>query len=433
MFKTNKTSDRALKTLINSSKHIFLTGKAGTGKSTLIRKFSKETKDTFAITAPTGVAAINIEGETIHSFFGFKPSISENDAKKFGKMRKNNKIFCSVDTIIVDEVSMVRADLLDCVDIFLRNSREIDKPFGGARMILVGDVFQLPPVVGEDEKTIFNSKYKSPYFFSSNVFKEIIKSNNLEYIELNKIYRQEDVAFKTLLNKIRQNKINKQVINSINKQYKSNTKPDKRTVYLTSTNNLAKQINQKELDKLKREEVVFRAASTGDIKEKDYPTDESLIVKEGCRIMFLNNDTNKRWFNGSLGVVRKIDKERKILTVKIDRRKTEVEVEPFTWTKYSTVYDSKSKNIKKEEAGTFRQFPIKHAWAITIHKSQGKSFDKVFIDLGWGAFAHGQTYVALSRCRTLKGISLSKPLNPKDLILDDVVVKFTEYLNKHKI
>lgn len=422
-----KSNEEILDRILNTNnRHVFLTGKAGTGKSTLLEKYIEETNKSIAVLAPTGVAAINIGGETIHSFFGFKTDVTEKDAIKLGHQKRNNKLFRALEVVIIDEVSMLRADLLDFINLFLQQARESKLPFGGVMIIFVGDLFQLPPVVGRDEQEYFRIKYRSPYFFSSNVFKELITDESIDFIVLNKIYRQKDSEFKKILNSIRENKIDFEVLKKLN-QRANIQKIDKDTIFLVSTNYLADSQNKTSLEKLKGKEKSFTAKVEGNLTEKEYPTSFDLVLKKNARVMFLNNDLEKRWHNGSIGTVTDFDEENEVIWVKLDTG-DEVSVSKISWTKNRTIYDASKDKVTKEVAGSFTQYPLKLAWAITIHKSQGKTFDKVHIDLGSGAFAHGQTYVALSRCRTLKGISLSKELTKRDIILDKSVLLFTNYI-----
>ncbi len=397
--------------------HVFVTGKAGTGKSTLLSYFIEQTKKSIAVLAPTGVAAINVNGETIHSFFKFLPNITLDAAMKKGRQRRKSELYKNLKTIIIDEVSMVRADLMDCVDAFLRAARENSKPFGGVQMIFIGDLYQLPPVVTSQEKPHFENVYESPWFFHSEVFMSEIFSMKL--VELEKIYRQKNEDFIRLLNAIRTNTVDVSQIKAINRRH--GAIENKSAINLTSTNARANEINQVRLGQLKTKVRSFEGIVDGSFDTKQFPTEQILNLKVGAQIMFLNNDATGRWVNGTIGHITKI--EEGSINVKISNG-DEVDVLPHTWDLYKYYYNPDSRSLAQETAGSFTQIPVRLAWAITIHKSQGKTFDQVKIDLGRGSFASGQTYVALSRCRTFEGISLEKPIKSSDIRLDWRVQKF---------
>jgi len=332
----------------------------------------------------------------------------------------------SLDVIVIDEVSMVRADLMDGIDISLRANRNNNKPFGGVQMILVGDLNQLPPIVDKDLKNHFDQLYNSPYFFDARVFQEI----KLPYINLKTVYRQQDTKFKNLLNRIRDNNNLKDTLNELNERSIKNTDNLEFDdyVFLTATNRQASEINIKKLKELKTSSKTYRAYFSGDFNNREYdkfPADINLELKKGARIMFIKNDKEKRWVNGDIGIIKKVKKDH-ILVKKWDEV---FEVRPEKWDKivykYVPAKNSNEKgSIDQEIIGTFEQLPVKLAWAITIHKSQGQTFDKVMLDMGSGAFTHGQTYVALSRCRSLEGLILNKLLTPGDIILDQRIYGF---------
>jgi len=413
----------ALEIMENSQRSLFITGRAGTGKSTLLDYFRNHTVKRVAVLAPTGVAALNVRGQTIHSFFGFKPNITLQMIRKLRPEDQGYNLYRQLDTIIIDEISMVRADLLDCVDNFLRlNGREPGQPFGGTQMIFIGDLYQLPPVLTSAEKTGFNLIYPSPYFYSAKVF----ESFDMEFIELEKIYRQHDLNFIELLNAIRNRSVTEEHLEKLNSRYKPDfaPSPDDFFIYLTTTNALAREINQKQLDKLKSRAYTLKGEINGEFSNEYLPTDIELTVKKGAQVMLLNNDTEGRWVNGSVGEILQIiagNGVDPVILVKLAEG-DEVEVTPYTW----EISRLKVENgmLRSEVTGTFRQFPLMLAWAITIHKSQGKTFERVIIDIGKGTFAHGQLYVALSRCRTLEGIILKKPIQKKHILTDFQVVEF---------
>lgn len=418
----NNEFRKALKLLENTSSNIFVTGKAGTGKSTLLEYFRSITMKRIAVLAPTGVAALNIKGQTIHSFFHFKPDITPDTVRR----AYNTGMYKAIDAIVIDEISMVRADLLDCVDQFMRlNGRDASLPFGGVQMIFIGDLYQLSPVVTDVEQEIFNGPYKSQYFFDSYAFNDLI----FEFIELTKHYRQKDKEFIDLLNAIRNNSATETNLNDLNKRYNPTFFPNDSEMYitLTSTNKLADTINNIHLSKIPKMSYTYSSSITGEFNKKVLPADENLVLKEGAQVMLLNNDTRKRWVNGSIGKIVRIG-EGRIEVRLIDG--SEVNVEPYTWELFKFSYDNIAKKLSSNKMGSFKQYPMTLAWAVTIHKSQGKTFDHVVIDIGAGTFASGQLYVALSRCTTLDGIVLKRRIEKGHIITDKRIVDF---LTRHQI
>ncbi len=414
---------RALDLMENTDRHIFITGKAGTGKSTLLEYFRATTTKNIVVLAPTGVAALNVEGETIHSFFKFGPDITVDKVRRISGWA--GKIYKNLDAIVIDEISMVRADLMDCIDRFMRlNGPDPSRPFGGVQMIMIGDLYQLPPVVKGQEKRLFRDYYKSEYFFDAKVFEQI----ELEFVELQKVFRQKDPVFIEILNQIRNNTITDETLELLNQRVGAELpETDGYTVYLTTTNKMARELNESNLSKLKGRTYRFVATVEGEFDEKSYPTDYELVLKKGAQVMMLNNDSYGRWVNGSIGRVVKVrkDRERGIRIIEVEFPDGRVEeVEPYTWDLFHYYYDEDEGKIETEIVGAFTQYPLKLAWAITIHKSQGKTFDQVVIDIGRGTFAHGQVYVALSRCRSLDGISLVKPIKKKHIFMDYRIVRF---------
>lgn len=427
----NENFKRAIELVENSNKNLFVTGKAGTGKSTFLSFLRENTKKEIAVLAPTGVAAVNIKGQTVHSFFNFKPDITPHKVKELKP--KNPQLYKKVDTIIIDEISMLRADLLDCIDIFLRlHGRKKNKPFGGIQMLFIGDLYQLPPVVTYKERDIFKEFYKTPYFFDAEVFNKC----EFEFLEFEKVYRQQDADFLNILNAIRNNTVTDEDLNKLNKRVMPDFVPQDEEfyIYLTTTNKMAEKINSEKLSKIKGKDFKYYSFIDGQFNESELPTMQELTIKIDSQIMLLNNDSKGRWINGDIGRVIEIEKrktEPDIVFVELTNGSI-VEITPFTWEMYEFKYDSKRKKILSEVVGQFTQYPLKLAWAITIHKSQGLTFDRVIIDLGRGTFSHGQLYVALSRCKSLDGLILKKPVTQKHILLDRRIVKFlTHFQYKH--
>ncbi len=421
----NSRFKKALDLMEHTSKSVFVTGRAGTGKSTLLRYFRQHTSKDVIVLASTGVAALNVGGETIHSFFGFKPDITLDKIKRLKGAKARS--FKSINTIIIDEVSMVRADLLDCVDSFLRlNGRDPYAPFGGMQMILIGDLYQLPPVVSFKEKEFFSRRYAGPYFFDADAFENF----EMEFVELEKIYRQKSQDFISILNSIRNNSVGMKelsVLNSrVDKEFEK-TSESERIISLVTTNKAAYEINKAHLSRLTGSEYIYTSDIDGKFSRQAYPTDEDLFLKIGAQIMLLNNDSLGRWVNGSIGEIVNIARDlkggRDKIMVMLSNGNL-VEVLPFTWELFHFKFDDKTNKIDSETIGSFRQYPLKLAWAITIHKSQGKTFDKVILDLGPRAFAAGQVYVALSRCVSLEGISLVRAIRKSDIIIDRRIAGF---------
>ena len=417
----------ALDIMEDGDRSIFVTGRAGTGKSTLLNYFRHVTRKKVAVLAPTGVAALNVKGQTIHSFFRFKPGITPDRVKKLRSSNNNESIYHKLDAIVIDEISMVRADLLDCVDRFLRlNGPEADKPFGGIQMAFIGDLYQLPPVVTGGEKEVFQSLYETPYFYGARVF----DSFEMEFVELEKVYRQHDEEFIALLNAIRNNSITEEGLVLLNQRYHPGFEPspDDFYVYLTTTNRLAEEINGERLAELKSRPYTFTGSIEGDFGQKYLPTAIDLQVKVGAQVMMLNNDSEGRWVNGSIGKITGIAHDRKgedVIVAELADDE-EVEITPFTWEIFRFFVEAGG--LQSEVIGTFTQYPLMLAWAVTIHKGQGKTFDRVIIDIGRGTFAHGQMYVALSRCTTLGGIVLKKPALKKHIWTNYQVMDFlTKY------
>ncbi len=418
----NAEFQRALDLMETTRSHLFITGRAGTGKSTLLNYFQRHTEKHVAILAPTGVAAVNVGGQTIHSFCGFKPDVTLQSVRR--KRKKNgNSIYKKFDTIVIDEVSMVRADLLDCVDRFLRLNGPTDKePFGGVQMVFIGDLYQLPPVLGSNEKDLFRLCYRTPYFFSATVFGELA----LTFVELEKVYRQQDSEFIRLLNAIRNRSVTDEDLKILNSRVDQNfaSSPEDFYLCLTSTNDLADRINEEHLAQLPGKLRSVRGYIDGNFGKEYLPTAEELRFKIGAQIMLLNNDTLGRWINGTIGRVTGMTKDEEgeeLICAELEDGE-EVEIAPNTWQIFRFVV--KDDQLASETIGSFTQYPFRLAFAVTIHKSQGKTFDRVIIDVGRGTFAPGQMYVALSRCTTLDGIVLRKPIQKRHIMVDWQVMKF---------
>ena len=423
-FVPNKEFLKIFNLLEKSSDHFFITGQAGTGKSTILKYFRDNSCKNIAVLAPTGLAAVNVDGQTIHSFFKFPLNLLEVEMK----ISPNKKLYKTLDTIIIDEVSMVRADVVDAIDNFLRiNGPNKRKSFGGVQIIFVGDLFQLPPVLTGAEREYFLTKYPSPYFLSSNVFGKI----KLKMIELSKIYRQSDQGFIDILNKIRVNEAGWTEINELNKRFEPNFEVKDNDFYitLTSTNRQADLINHQKLDQIKKPIRQFSAEVEGNFAANLFPNDAIIRLKVGSQVLFVKNDSKSRWVNGTIGKVVRFDGDK--VSVMTTNGIVDVEMESWDMTKFEL--DSVSGKLENEIIGTFRQLPLRLAWAITIHKSQGQTFDKVVLDITGGIFAHGQLYVALSRCSNLEGLVLRKKIYPGSVIIDQQIVEFYRQIKDNSL
>ena len=404
----------------NTSNHVFLTGKAGTWKSTLLMYFLETSSKNLAILAPTGVAALNIWWATIHSFFGFPSTITLKKAKQEAKFQIDDPKFSELDALVIDEISMVRADMMDCMDVFLKIVRNSKKPFGGVQMIMIGDLYQLSPVVTSNEKMFFSKEYPSAYFFDAKVMQQ--KNFVMEFIELEKIYRQTDQKFIDILNAIRTKTLKSTHLDRLNTRVVPKVSTIQEwMIYLAGTNAKVDEINQQYLEDITCRGTSFTAKSKWDITQKQFPAKPKLLFKVWAQVMFVANDPEGRRVNGTLWKVKKIKKEY-ILVQIYDGE--EVEVWPHTWRIAQYEYNPNKKRLDVFSVGSFTQIPLVLAWAVTIHKSQWKTFDKVIIDASSWIFAHGQTYVALSRCRSLEGIQLTTPISSSHVLLDYRVVNF---------
>ncbi|MFA5080551.1 MAG: PIF1 family ATP-dependent DNA helicase [Candidatus Paceibacterota bacterium] len=403
--------------ILQTRENIFLTGKAGTGKTTFLKYFRATAKKNVVVLAPTGVAAVNIQGQTIHSFFKFRPGVTEKDVKK---VYKNREIYENIDVLIIDEISMVRADLFDCVEKFLRiNGPEPGSPFGGIQIVVVGDLYQLPPIVQGGEDMIFKIVYRSPYFFDANCF----KLGKFSMVELQQVYRQSDEEFIELLDSIRTYRLDDNHLLKINQRVLSpDSSYDDLGVILVTNNYTAEKINYEKLISLSGSEKKYRGLVDGEFKSNDLPTLQDLSLKEGAQVMLLNNDPKKRWINGD--IVKVIKMEDDYVRVMFDDGSFD-DINKYKWEKVEFALENDGK-IKSEIIGSFFQFPMKLAWAITIHKGQGKTYEKAVIDFGNGTFAPGQAYVALSRCRSFEGLHLKRPLEYNHILIDERVEIFMQ-------
>jgi GTPase SAR1 family protein len=411
--------------------HIFLTGKAGTGKTTFLHKLKKNSAKRMIVTAPTGVAAINAGGVTLHSFFQlpFGPFIPGSEAHEQSRQRsfrfskEKKRIIKSLDLLVIDEISMVRADLLDSVDAVLRRQRRKDQPFGGVQLLMIGDLHQLSPVAKQDEWRLLKQYYETVYFFSSHA----LDQTELVTVELKHIYRQSDARFIQLLNRVRENQLDAASIGELNQRYIENFTPEKDQGYITLTthNRSADRINNGRLSALRGKECCFEAEVSGDFPEHTYPAPFTLVLKEGAQVMFLRNDNSfeKRYYNGKIGQIKTISGRKICITCPGESE--EIVVEAVEWENINYKVDEENKEIQEDIIGKFKQLPLKLAWAITIHKSQGLTFDKAVIDAK-SAFAHGQVYVALSRCKTFEGMVLSSPIPSRGIATDESVLNFVE-------
>ena len=395
---------------------IFLTGKAGTGKTTFLRAIKQHSTKRMVVVAPTGVAAINAGGVTIHSFFQLplSPFVPESMVKpRFEYSKQKRKIMRTLDLLVIDEISMVRADILDAIDSVLRRFREHDKPFGGVQLLMIGDLQQLTPVVKSEEEELLSRYYNTPYFFDS----KALQSIQYVTIELTKVFRQQDETFINILNHFRDGNVTDEDFKTLNKRYQLNFKPEEGSdyIHLTTHNRIADNLNNKQLRQIESEEFRFCAQTEGQFPDNSYPADYELTLKCGAQVMFIHNDRFERYYNGKIGRITYIDEEKIMVACAGDDEA--IEVEPQTWENTRYTLNEQTKQIEGEVLGTFTQYPLRLAWAITIHKSQGLTFEHAIID-AQQAFASGQVYVALSRCRSLEGLVLASPLNQNAVIND---------------
>jgi ATP-dependent DNA helicase PIF1 len=402
----------------NTRQHVFVTGRAGTGKSTLLNHLSWNTEKQLVISAPTGVAALNVGGQTIHSLFRLPIGvIADHEIEQSAELRK---LLNTIDTLVIDEVSMVNADLMDAIDRSLRQARQrTNEAFGGVQVVLFGDPYQLAPVPGDsDERAYFSDTYRSMWFFDAKVWQEA----DLKIVELTEIHRQHEADFKAMLNAVRHGQVTKDVADRLN-ETGARPVPEDGTITLATRNDTVNRINSQALKRLPGRALTAKAEISGDFGGRTYPAEEALELKVGAQVMFLRNDggagDGPRWVNGTIGTVTRIDS-----TVYVDVDGEIHEVEPATWEKYRYSYSATTKKLTKDVVAEFTQFPLRLAWAVTIHKSQGKTYESAIVDLGARAFSPGQTYVALSRITSLDGLYLTRPLRPSDIMVDPDVERF---------
>lgn len=421
---SNPAMQMATDYLTSTNTIVFLTGKAGTGKTTFLQNLRQSSTKKLAVVAPTGVAAINAGGMTIHSFFqlSFGPIIpSGNGRPELHYNQEKKDLLASLELLIIDEISMVRPDVLDQIDLILRNIKGSSYPFGGVQVLLIGDLSQLSPIIKDDEWAMLRSYYATPYFFSSMVMQKA----KYVCIELNHVFRQKEQAFVDILNEVRNQTISQASLDLLNAQYQPDFKPDANYPYITLTthNSIAQQVNNERLEALEGQEIEFTANVRGDFPKDAYPTDTSLKLKVGAQVMFVKNDSSaeKLFYNGKIGTATRI--EGKTVYVQCGQDSKEIAVEAVEWSNIK--YELDGEAINETNAGSFAQVPLKLAWAITIHKSQGLTFDKAIIDVS-ESFAHGQVYVALSRCRSLQGMILRNPIAARNIIGDPAVTRYRD-------
>ncbi|MDR2843510.1 MAG: AAA family ATPase [Candidatus Symbiothrix sp.] len=430
---TNQQLELATNYVRYTGQNIFLTGKAGTGKTTFLHHLRETLSKRMVVVAPTGVAAINAHGVTIHSFFqlpfGLMVDVDRLKSDQMRLSREKTNIIRSLDLLVIDEISMVRADLLDAVDAVLRRFRTHSKPFGGVQLLMIGDLQQLAPVVKDDERELLSRYYDTPYFFSSKALRE----TSFVSIELTHVFRQQDEHFISILNKVRENNLDASALEALNKRYIPDFQPKEGDGYITlcTHNAQAQRLNDSKLSALRGKEFRFKATVEGTFPEYSYPTDFELVLKEQAQVMFVKNDSSaeKLFYNGKIGKIAHIDA--KEIVVRCPDDDEEITVQPMKWSNVRFSLNEATNEIEEVEEGSFIQYPLKLAWAITIHKSQGLTFERAVID-AQSSFAHGQVYVALSRCKTLEGMVLSTPIHNRSIINDRTVSGFTQQIEQNQ-
>ena len=415
----NDEQNLILEKILKSKGPIFVTGQAGTGKSRVLEAYVQKLTSNYAVLAPTGIAALTVGGVTIHSFFRFPKSLLQaSDVEAQEKLKY-------LDTLIIDEISMVGPDVMECINLALKKSRNSSAPFGGVKIVMFGDLFQLQPVYRDEESQRYiQDRFKGSYFYYAPVFRE---TGGLVFLQLNKVMRQADGEFQTVLQNIRYGHNIDHTVRILN-QRAYQKPPSNEIVTLTPKKSEADRINNDRLNQLTTTAFTYEAHVVGKFNDEAFPTSRSLVLKEGSLVMFVKNDLSKRWVNGSLGTVTKLTDNQIFVSVK----GIEYEVQYTEWEQYVYRYDPQTKTLQKEVVGTFSQVPLRLAWAITIHKSQGQTYDSVSLDIGTGAFTSGQTYVALSRCRSITSLYLARPLSSNDIIVDEKIVSFYKHYLRHK-
>jgi len=415
--KLSAEQEALFKIMEGSQQHLFITGRAGTGKSVLLRHFRENTKKRAVVAAPTGIAALNVRGQTIHSLFRVAPQLQRK-----GRLPRNSRV-CTllkrIDTLIVDEISMVRADLLDAINERLQEAFDNNLPFGGIQVIMFGDVYQLPPVVEEGLMSYFEAVHEGYFFFNALVWQQA----EFKIYELTQVFRQKDPAFKSILNAVRDGTVIDEQIEQLNARH-GVPMPEEGTLTLAPTNSLVTNINQKRLDQLEGKAYEYKATITGEMKRSTFPTEEVVQLKVGAQVVLLQNDKDKRWVNGTIATISKLkkDDEEKGITVHVD--KIDYDLETTTWEEIRYEYDPAEGKVKEEVVSSFTQYPVRLAWAMTIHKSQGQTYESVALDLTTATFAPGQLYVALSRCTSLEGLYLKMPVKRGHIIVEPKVTAF---------
>lgn len=435
-YSNNQKAQDAIRLIEHTSSSVFLTGKAGTGKSTLLTYLTKSLSKKHIILAPTELAALQVGGENIHSFFGFEWRAYLPNDKGIPPLPPTTiQLLEEIELIIIDEISMVRCDLMNAIDLSLRANLRSNLPFGGKQLLMIGDLYQLPPIIDERDKETVNllrTHYTSRYFFSAKAFEG---DYQYQIVELSKVYRQRDKKFISLLNAIRVNQLDQQHLNLLNERYdvkgglSSNFK-----ITLASTNAVIKQLNEENLAAIEAPLVTFHAEELGNFANvgSAYPTDKELRIKVGAQIMFVKDDENEQWVNGTIGRITEIFEDKLLVEIKAGKATKIVSVSHHTWHKYVYQWNHETETVERKPIGSFTQLPVKLAWGITIHKSQGQTFDHVIINLGRKAFATGQTYVALSRCTSFKGITLKRPVSPEDIFVDKRITRFLEAQKQYR-
>jgi len=435
-YSNNLKAQDAIRLIEHTSSSVFLTGKAGTGKSTLLTYLTQCLSKKHIILAPTELAALQVGGENIHSFFGYEWRAYLPEDEGIPPLPATTiQLLEEIELIIIDEISMVRCDLMNAIDLSLRANLKSDLPFGGKQLLMIGDLYQLPPIIDERDKETVNllrTHYTSRYFFSAKAFE-----HNYQYqiVELSKVYRQKDKKFISLLNAIRVNQMDQQHLNLLNERFEvKGGLPSNFKITLASTNAVINQLNEENLAAIEAPLVTFHAEDLGNFANvgSAYPTEKDLKLKVGAQIMFVKDDEAEQWVNGTIGKIIKISEDQLLVEIKAGKGTEIVAVSHYTWHKYVYQWNHETETVEQKPVGSFTQLPVKLAWGITIHKSQGQTFDHVIINLGRKAFATGQTYVALSRCTSFKGITLKRPVSPEDIFVDKRITKFLEAQKQYR-